>query len=280
MLLAESRRGRRIVGKLDRGVELVEAIADVCRKRNVRCGEIRGLGSLEAIEVAEYDQREKQWRPPKRFQAAFEICNLTGNVSERGGELVVHAHITVMRDRDNGIELIGGHLVRARVFAVELVIDAFDDLVLRRGVDEATGLALWNEKYEEGALAQPVAERQPVAEPQAPSTPPTPAPPPFEARVPNASSMPSATWADVARASQRAEEEETGGDDIAQVHVGDVLEHPRFGKCTIERIEGEQEFAAVRLEAGRLVRLALDVLRFKLLREENGHRVLQVKVQR
>ena len=260
--------------KLDRGVELMEAIADVCKKRGVRCGEVRGLGSLEAIEVAEYDQREKQWRPPKRFQAPFEICNLTGNISERGGELVVHAHITVMRDRDNGIELLGGHLVRARVFAVELVIDAFDDLVLRRGVDEATGLALWNEKYEEAAAAAP------VAEPQAPASPPTPAPPPFEARVPSASAMPSATWADVARASQRKEEEESAGEDIAQIVIGDVLEHPRFGRCTVERIEGEQEFAAVRLEAGRLVRLALDVLRFKLLREENGHRVLSVRVQR
>jgi len=274
VLFAESRRGRRIVGKLDRGVELIEAIADVCKKRGVRCGELRGLGSLEAIEVAEYDQREKQWRPPKRFQAAFEICNLTGNISERGGELVVHAHITVMRDRDNGIELIGGHLVRARVFAVELVIEAFDDLLLRRGVDEATGLALWNEKYEE-------ALETPVAEPQAPASAPTPAPPPFEARVPNASAMPSAaTWADVARASQRKEEEEVAGEDIAQIVIGDVLEHPRFGRCTVERIEGEQEFAAVRLEAGRLVRLALDVLRFKLLREEDGRRVLQVRVVR
>ena len=270
--------------KLDRGVELIEAIADVCKKRGVRCGEVRGLGSLEAIEVAEYDQREKQWRPPKRFQAPFEICNLTGNISERGGELVVHAHITVMRDRDNGIELIGGHLVRARVFAVELVIEAFDDLVLRRGVDEATGLALWNEKYEEtpAAAAAAVAAAAPVAEPQAPASPPTPAPPPFEARVPSASAMPSAaTWADVARASQRQEEEvETAGEDIATIVIGDVLEHPRFGRCTVERIEGEQEFAAVRLEAGRLVRLALDVLRFKLLREENGRRVLQVRVVR
>src|SRR5262249_8379654 len=276
MIVAESRRGRRIVGRLDRGVELIEAIADVCRKRGVRCGELRGLGSLEAVEVAEYDQREKQWRPPKRFQAAFEICNLCGNVSERGGELVVHAHITVMRDRDNGIELIGGHLVRARVFALEVVIESFDDVVLRRGVDEATGLALWNEKLEEEGVTAPR-----LAEPAAPAQRlPTPVPPPLEARVPNASAMPSAaTWADVARASAPAEEEEPH-DDIAQIVTGDVLEHPRFGRCTVERIEGEQEFAAVRLETGRLVRLALDVLRFKLAREEGGRRILQVRVQR
>src|SRR5688572_2991758 len=140
MIVAESHRTRRIVGRLDRGVELLDTIAEICRKYRVRCGEVRAIGSLEAIEVKEYDQREKQWRQARRFQSAFEILNLSGNISERAGELIVHAHIAVMRDRDNGIEVLGGHLVRARVFALEFIIDAFDDLVLRRGMDEATGL--------------------------------------------------------------------------------------------------------------------------------------------
>jgi hypothetical protein len=95
--------------------------------------------------------------------------------------------------------------------------------------------------------------------------------------------MPSSTtWADVARASQRTvtAEEEGGEYDVSTIQMGDVLDHPRFGRGTVERLEGEQEFAAVRLETGRLVRLALDVLRFKLVREEGGKRVLQVRVQR
>src|SRR5262249_3229598 len=73
---------------------------------------------------------------------------------------------------------------------------------------------------------------------------------------------------------------EAAGDDIAQIVIGDVLEHPRFGRCTVERIEGEQEFAAVRLEAGRLVRLALGVLRLQLLRGGNGRPLLPGRVVR
>jgi predicted DNA-binding protein with PD1-like motif len=281
VILAESRRGRRIIGRLDRGVELLEAITSVCHKLKVRCGEVRAIGSLEAVEVAEYDQREKQWRPARRFQSAFEILNLSGNVSERAGELVVHAHVAVMRDRDNGIEVVGGHLVRARVFALEFVIDAFDDLVLRRGADDATGLQLWNEKYEEGPAPGVAAAHPEALSFAASSAAPSPAPS-FEPKVPNAATLPSATWADVARASQRVvENEEEGGEfDVEQIRTGDVLDHPRFGRCTVERLEGEQEFAAVRLETGRLVRLALDVLRFRLLRDEDGRRVLQVRVQR
>ncbi len=280
MIVAESRRGRRIVGRLDRGVELLESIADVCRKRRIRCGEIRALGALEAVELVEYDQREKQYRQPRRFQCALEILNLTGNVSERAGEIAVHAHITVMRDRDNGIEVMGGHLLRARVFACEFVIESFDDVLLRRSLDEPTGLQLWNEKYEEGARA--AAEPESSAVPETAATAPAARMPSFEPEVPSASDMPSATWADVARASRRAEEEEAAEEmfDVATLRAGDLLEHPRFGRCVVERIEGEQEFAAVRLETGRLVRLALDVLRFKLAREEGGRRILQVRVQR
>jgi predicted DNA-binding protein with PD1-like motif len=275
VIVAESHRGRRLIGRLDRGVDLLEALADLCRRRRVRCAEIRAFGALESVELVEYDQREKRYRAARRFQCPLEILNFTGNVSEGAGELVVHGHITVMRDRDNGIEVLGGHLLRARIFACEFIIETLDDVVLRRSFDESTGLMLWNEKHEQPA---PVASSGPIEQPATPATP----MPTFEAAVPRAADQPSSTsWADVARASQAREDEppeETF--DVASLRVGDVLDHPRFGRCTIERIEGEHEFAAVRVETGRLVRLALDVLRFRLAQEDQGRRVLQVRVQR
>src|SRR4029453_5315778 len=118
MIVAESRRGRRIVGRLDRGVELLDALTSVCKQRGGRAGELRALGSLESVELSEYDQKARGWKPSRRFAAGgFEILNLTGNVSERDGQLALHAHVTLMRDRDNGVEIIGGHVVSARVFA-------------------------------------------------------------------------------------------------------------------------------------------------------------------
>jgi predicted DNA-binding protein with PD1-like motif len=39
--------------------------------------------------------------------------------------------------------VIAGHLVRARVFALEFVINAFEGVTLSRAADEKTGLFLW-----------------------------------------------------------------------------------------------------------------------------------------
>src|SRR5262249_48824538 len=172
VILTESRSGRRIVGRLDRGASLHDALLDVCRQRGVRTGEVRAVGSLESVEVAEYDQARRAWKPGRSFAGGMEILSLSGNVSERGGQLVLHAPAALMRERDNGVEVLGGPVLAARVFALEFVIDAFDDLLLRRGLDAATGLPLWNEAIAAG--------------PEAPPPPPRPQP---------------TTWADVARAS-------------------------------------------------------------------------------
>lgn len=298
MIVAESRRGRRIVGRLDRGVDLFEALLSVCRERNVRAGELRALGSLETVEVAEYDQSAKAWKAGRKFAGGgFEIANLTGNVSERDGGLALHAHVTLMRDRDNGVEMVGGHVVAARVFALEFVIEAFDDVILRRGVDAATGLPLWREAI--GIPAAPEPARAAAAPAVAQSFPEDEeededgeAPVEEEVRqvaplsrleaapraAASAPSSPSPTWSQVAAASARkpdaaAEEEEDA------VEAGDVIVHPTFGRCEVQRIEGAYEFAHVRLRNGRLVRLSLDVLKLSAAGREDNRRVFRARVE-
>jgi predicted DNA-binding protein with PD1-like motif len=271
VIVAESRRGRRIVGRLDRGQDLFSTLEAICRERDVRCGELRALGSLEAVEVAEYDQAEKRWKPGRRFASGgFEILNLTGNVSEKDGALALHAHGTFMRDRDNGVELIGGHIVSARVFALEFVIEAFDDVILRRGVDPATGLGLWRD-----ALVAP--EHPTVPVPPAPV--PAPAPPPAVAVTARASSP---SWEEVAAVSARKPPPvavPTDDDGPDSVEPGDLIIHPTFGRCEVQRIEGSYEFAHVRLRNGRLVRLSLDVLRLRSAGQEEGKRVFRASVE-
>jgi uncharacterized protein len=154
MIVAESRRGRRLVGRLDRGSELLEALAEVCRVHGVRAGEIRAMGALEQVVLGEHDQKTRAARATRRFDAAFEILSLYGNISERDGKLSLQARASLSRERDNGIEVVGGQILSGRVFAVEFVIDAFDDLLLRRSVDAQTGLHLWREAI---TLAPPAA---------------------------------------------------------------------------------------------------------------------------
>src|SRR5436305_1882445 len=102
MLVAESRRGRRLVGRLDRGIDVLEGLAEVCRLHAVRTAEVRAVGSLEQAVVAEFDQRARTQRAPRRFDAPFEIVSLYGNASERDGKLHLRLGVTLSRERDNG----------------------------------------------------------------------------------------------------------------------------------------------------------------------------------
>ncbi len=71
---------------------------------------------------------------------------------------------------------------------------------------------------------------------------------------------PAVSWADVAAVSAAAEPAGDPAPSDEPLRPGDVIEHPKFGRCEVERIEGDAEFAQVRLRNQRLVRLSLDVL--------------------
>jgi predicted DNA-binding protein with PD1-like motif len=277
MLVAESRLGRRLIGRLDRGTDLLEGLAEVCRTHGVRAGELRALGALEQAVVGEYDQRTRAPRPPRRFDAQFEIVSLYGNVSEREGKLFVRAGVTLSRERDNGIELIGGQLVSGRVFAVEFVIETFDDLILRRMADAATGLPLWREAV---SLATPGAP--------APVAAPAPAAIPFEAPARGRVVDEKPSWQDVVAASAAAEAPTrelpdrvvSSGEEPAKAVPGDLIDHPKFGRLQVERVEGDYEFVSARLRNQRLIRLSLDVLTLTLVGHEDGRQLFRAEPSR
>jgi hypothetical protein len=61
--------------------------------------------------------------------------------------------------------------------------------------------------------------------------------------------------------------------------LGDVIEHPKFGKGEVQRIEGADEYVHIRLASGRLVRLSLDVLKLTMVRREGKRRVFRAHVE-
>jgi len=275
MILGESRRGRRLIGRLGRGQDLMAALARAASERGVRSGEVRAQGSFESCEVAEYDQAAKAWKPARRL-GPVQVVSLTGTLSESGGQLKLDAHVVLMRDRDSGVEVVGGHLERARVFSVEYVIDAWDDVIVRRGVEGETGLAVWRE-----AVEMPVGGGGGGGDGDGDGNKTGPGPGPRLGLGDgdgdgDGGAGAGLSWAEVARASRQVEEVETVGADI-EVRVGDVIEHPKFGRVTVERLEGEHEFAHVRLRNARLVRLSLEVLRLSVA-SDGPPRVLRASV--
>ena len=57
------------------------------------------------------------------------------------------------------------------------------------------------------------------------------------------------------------------------MRCGDLIDHATFGRCHVERVDGDGEFAIVRLRNSRHVRLNLDVLDLRVVGEEEGHQV-------
>jgi predicted DNA-binding protein with PD1-like motif len=290
MLVAESRRARRLIGRIDRGTDVIDGLIEVCRTHGVRTGELRAVGALENVTLDEYDQRGRVHRAPRRFDAPFEIVHLHGNVSERDGKPFVVAYVALSRQRDNGIELIGGRIVGGRAFAVEFVIDAFDDLILRRAMDASTGLPLWREAI---ALEPPA----PRANAGAGADPADAAVPhvPFDAPARVAWSdviaastghpadrddatveqhearADSAQWAEAREALPSEGGQEDPPVEDARPAPGDFIDHPKFGRCMVERIEGDYEFVSARLRNQRLIRLSLDVLTLIPVGREGDH---------
>lgn len=75
-----------------------------------------------------------------------------------------------------------------------------------------------------------------------------------------------------------AEEDEEEPADYVDLEPGDVIEHPKFGRCRVERVEGEEEYVHVRLRNRNLVRLSLDVITLELIGSEGGHQVFRARI--
>lgn len=197
MIVFESRRTRRIIGRLERGEQVIRALEQVAREREISTGWVRAVGHLEWVELRRYDARARRWSAPERIEAPSEVVALEGSLSFQDGETRARLQATLRRESPGGMILFGGEIVDAGVFALEVVVECFDDLGLRRERDADTGLPLWS------GISVPVSEVRPgeTAEPgwSGPAAPPEP---PMERRGDDRPPAPGGiSWAQVAEAS-------------------------------------------------------------------------------
>lgn len=129
-----------LMGRLAHGADLLEELTALCREQGIRLGRITGIGAVTKVRLSFYDQAKREYLPLE-LDGPLEILSLEGNVSLRDGEPFVHAHMTLS---DGTGRTFGGHLARGtEVFACECVVEAYEGVLLERGLDDATGLFLW-----------------------------------------------------------------------------------------------------------------------------------------
>ncbi len=138
---AELTAGRRIMGRLAKGADLLEALEEQCRLHNITLGEVRAIGAVTRARVGYYQQDIQKYMFLD-LDRPLEILALVGNISLKDGQPMVHAHVTL---GDGEGRAFGGHLVAgAPVFACEFIIQEYNsEKVFQRGLDEETGLFLW-----------------------------------------------------------------------------------------------------------------------------------------
>jgi predicted DNA-binding protein with PD1-like motif len=133
--------GRKIIGRLAPGEDLLSALENCAREHGITLGEVQAIGAVSQARVGYYNQAERQYyfldlaRP-------LEILSLIGNISLKDGQPMVHAHITLA---DYEGRACGGHLAAGTLaFACEFTIQEYQSATpLVRQMDDPTGLFLW-----------------------------------------------------------------------------------------------------------------------------------------
>lgn len=254
MNIIEARRARHLLLRVDRGEELPTSVLRALDQAEVRAAWIQGTGSLEAAELALFDQPARTYGKTRRLDGPSDILSLQGNVAVLEGASLLRMTATLARETDVGLVVFGGELVWARAYAVELHIIAFDDIALSRAFDERTGLALLtspgvSESVRPAPLPEPARLVSAAEPPRAP-----PAAMPFGG---GASPEPPAQAPALPMRPVRPQ------DDVeVYPDVGDHVSHFHFGECVVLSSDGDR----IRLRQdrdGRVREVSLTMLKIE-----------------
>ncbi len=115
-------------GRFDEGEDINEAIKKFCKENKIETGWFWIVGSVKNSSIAFYDQENKKYLVMDLEEPA-EILHCSGNISFRDGEIIVHTH-AVLGDIKG--QAYGGHLMSAKVFAAEIYLKKFENVVNRK----------------------------------------------------------------------------------------------------------------------------------------------------
>jgi predicted DNA-binding protein with PD1-like motif len=141
LICFEYKPGRRFVGRLPHGKDLITSIEDFCTASAIQMATFSVIGAVSSATMGAYDQKQHVYVTFTE-NAPMEIVTCTGNVSLKDKTPVIHAHIVL---GDEHGKIIGGHLFSKTIlFAGEIDLQEITGKPLERVYDNTTGLMLWN----------------------------------------------------------------------------------------------------------------------------------------
>jgi predicted DNA-binding protein with PD1-like motif len=243
--------------RLEEGLELRSAVLEYAVKLELSFCDIAGFGELEWVELAGDAEGETTF-----LEGPFQLIDLNGRVRLAGDTSLLDLFCTLSRHTDNGIQLLGGKLQRAKTVFTEL-----------RLVPLTLGLGV-SADISKPARPNPPKLVPDSSRPDHPIESLTP-PPPTAASTPGADNR----WAKAIAESDRVQKQahkDTRSDLIPS--RGDIVKHLQFGRCTVVRVGDDH--ITLRKPDNRNVQLGIAILDFTFVDKEDKKSVFNVKVVR
>jgi predicted DNA-binding protein with PD1-like motif len=269
MNVAESKRVRHLVLHVERGEELPVTLIRTLHDVEARAAIIRGVGLVEAIELASIDQHGRS--TIHRLDSPSVVVSLDGNVAVEDGATNVHLYATLARQTEVGHQTVSGHVRWARASALDLYVTVFDDLVLERLTDDhGFSAAMHASTRASGTPAKMVIEdvpRETAPAAPAPVAPAAPVAAPPVAAVAPAKPVykePEADNKPTAPALMPPARLPKPDDDTTEAYpdVGDLVAHFHFGECEVFESDGER-IRLRQIKDGRARDVALAMLKIE-----------------
>lgn len=125
---------------LDNHSNIVEGLTDFIQNRNIRAGEVTGIGAVSEAALRFFNPSTKKYAD-KTFKEQMEVTNISGNVSEIEGKPALHLHITLGRENYTAL---AGHLLEAKIQgAAEFIFYPLNTRVVKIK-NEETGINLYD----------------------------------------------------------------------------------------------------------------------------------------
>ncbi len=140
LICSEFKPGRRFLGRLPHGKDLITSIEDFCKASSIQMATFSVIGAVSSAILGTYDQKQQVYATFTQ-EEPVEIVACTGNISLLDENPVVHAHIVLV---DLEGKTIGGHLFPETIlFTGEIDLQELTGKPLERAYDDTTGLMLW-----------------------------------------------------------------------------------------------------------------------------------------
>jgi predicted DNA-binding protein with PD1-like motif len=139
-LMRYTRLGDTLLIRVLTGQPIVESLLAAAGTETIEAATVSGIGAAYDLELGYFDRAARQY-VRRRFPEELEIVSLSGTLALKEGRPFAHLHVTLSRP---DFTTLGGHLFEGRAGAtVELVVRQLPGKI-RRALDEATGLYLWD----------------------------------------------------------------------------------------------------------------------------------------